>query len=154
AGLKQYHTAETEKYAHVTYFFDAQRETPYPGQERAMVPSPKVATYDLQPSMSAPELAATTAARLEAGTDDFVLINFPNPDMVGHTGVLQAAIAACEAVDAGLGIVLDAVAKRRGAAVVLADHGNAEKMLEADGKPHTAHTTNPVPCVLVSDDPD
>ncbi|HET9027528.1 MAG TPA: 2,3-bisphosphoglycerate-independent phosphoglycerate mutase [Trueperaceae bacterium] len=154
AGLKQYHTAETEKYAHVTYFFDAQRETPYPGEERALVPSPKVATYDLQPSMSAPELAAKTAARLEAGTDDFVLINFANPDMVGHTGVLQAAIEACEAVDAGLGIVLDAVAKRGGAAIVLADHGNAEKMLEADGKPHTAHTTNPVPCVLVSNDPD
>ncbi len=153
AGLRQYHTAETEKYAHVTYFFDAQRETPYPGEERVMVPSPKVATYDLQPSMSAPELAAKTAARLREHDDDFVLINFANPDMVGHTGVLAAAIAACEAADTGLGEVLAAVLARGGAAIVLADHGNAEKMLEADGSPHTAHTTNPVPCVLVSDDP-
>jgi len=153
AGLRQYHTAETEKYAHVTYFFDAQRETPYPGEERLMVPSPKVATYDLQPEMSAPELSARTVARLEEHDDDFVLINFANPDMVGHTGVLKAAVAACEAADTGLGAVLAAVLAKGGAAIVLADHGNAEKMLDADGNPYTAHTTNPVPCVLVSDDP-
>ncbi len=153
AGLRQYHTAETEKYAHVTYFFDAQRETPYPGEERSMVPSPKVATYDLQPEMSAPELAARTAARLRDADDAFVLVNFANPDMVGHTGSLPAAIAACEAADAGLAAVLDATLARGGVALVLADHGNAERMLEPDGKPHTAHTTNPVPFVLVSDDP-
>ncbi|MDT3681638.1 MAG: 2,3-bisphosphoglycerate-independent phosphoglycerate mutase [Truepera sp.] len=153
AGLRQYHTAETEKYAHVTYFFDAQREVPYAGEERVMVPSPKVATYDLQPEMSAPELTAKTVARLREHDDDFVLINFANPDMVGHTGVLEAAVAACEAADAGLGAVLAGVLARGGAAIVLADHGNAEKMLDADGSPYTAHTTNPVPCVLVSDDP-
>ncbi|MCC6310922.1 MAG: 2,3-bisphosphoglycerate-independent phosphoglycerate mutase [Trueperaceae bacterium] len=153
AGLKQYHTAETEKYAHVTYFFDAQREEQQVGEERRMVASPKVATYDLQPEMSARELAALTAARLRERDDNFVLVNFANPDMVGHTGVIAAAVEACEVVDACLGEVLDAVLARGGAAIVLADHGNAEKMLEADGSPHTAHTTNPVPCVLVSDDP-
>lgn len=152
AGLKQYHTAETEKYAHVTYFFDAQREEQQVGEERRMVPSPKVATYDLQPEMNARELAALTAARLRERDDDFVLVNFANPDMVGHTGVIAAAVTACEVVDACLGEVLAAVLARGGAAIVLADHGNAEKMLEADGSPHTAHTTNPVPCVLVSDD--
>ena len=153
AGLKQFHTAETEKYAHVTYFFDAQREAPYPGEERRMVPSPKVATYDLQPEMSAPELAAGTAARVRDGDDAFVLVNFANPDMVGHTGNLAAAVSACGAADAGLAAVLDATLARGGVALVLADHGNAEKMLEDDGKPHTAHTTNPVPFVLVTDDP-
>lgn len=152
AGMKQYHTAETEKYAHVTYFFDAQREAPQVGEERRMVQSPKVATYDLQPEMSARELAALTAARLRERDDDFVLVNFANPDMVGHTGVLAAAVTACEVVDSCLAEVLEAVLARGGAAIVVADHGNAERMLEADGSPYTAHTTNPVPCVLVSDD--
>ncbi len=149
AGLKQHHTAETEKYPHVTYFFDAKREEPYPGESRHLEPSPKVATYDLQPEMSAPALAAACAARLREEDDAFVLLNFANPDMVGHTGVLSAAIAACEASDAGLGVVLEALAERGGAAIVIADHGNAEKMIDDDGGPHTAHTTNPVPCVLV-----
>jgi 2,3-bisphosphoglycerate-independent phosphoglycerate mutase len=149
AGLKQHHTAETEKYPHVTYFFDAKREEPYPGESRHLEPSPKVATYDLQPEMSAPALAAACARRLREGDDAFVLLNFANPDMVGHTGVLSAAIAACEASDAGLGVVLEALAERGGAAIVIADHGNAEKMIDDDGGPHTAHTTNPVPCVLV-----
>ncbi len=153
AGLRQYHTAETEKYAHVTYFFNLQREEPFPGEERLLVPSPKVATYDLQPEMSAPALTDATVARIAQGLDDFVLINYANPDMVGHTGVLAAAVRACEAVDVGLGRLLAAWRARGGTAVVIADHGNAEKMLEATGEPHTAHTSNPVPCVLVSDDP-
>ena len=152
AGLRQYHTAETEKYAHVTYFFNAQREEPFPGEDRLLTPSPKVPTYDLQPEMSAAELTAATAARLATGADDFLLINYANPDMVGHTGVMSAAVAACEAVDKGLGVLLDVVRARGGAAIVIADHGNAEQMLTPAGEPHTAHTTNPVPCILVSDD--
>jgi len=149
AGLKQHHTAETEKYAHVTYFFNAKNETPYPGESRHLEPSPKVATYDLQPEMSAPALAAACARQIAEGDDAFVLINFANPDMVGHTGVFEAAVRACAAADAGLGRVLEAVAARGGAAIVVADHGNAERMIAEDGGPHTAHTTNPVPCVLV-----
>ena len=153
AGLPQYHTAETEKYAHVTYFFNAQREEPFPGEERTLVPSPKVATYDLQPEMSAPALTDATVARLNDADDAFVLLNYANPDMVGHTGVLRAAIEACEAADSGLGRLLEALLAKGGAAIIIADHGNAEVMVEPDGSPHTAHTTNPVPCVLVTDDP-
>jgi len=147
-GLTQYHTAETEKYPHVTYFFNAKIEEPFEGETRHLVPSPKVATYDLQPEMSAPQLAFDTAARIREGKDDFILINFANPDMVGHTGVLEAAIAACEASDKGLGEVIEALEERGGCYLVVADHGNADVMKEADGSPHTAHTTNPVPCVL------
>jgi 2,3-bisphosphoglycerate-independent phosphoglycerate mutase len=153
AGLTQHHTAETEKYPHVTYFFNAMQETPFPGETRHLVPSPKVATYDLQPEMSAPELAADCARRLIEGNDAFVLVNFANPDMVGHTGVLEAAVRACEVADAALGVVLAALAERGGAALVVADHGNAEQMLTKGGTPHTAHTTNPVPCVLVGGPP-
>ena len=153
AGLLQHHTAETEKYPHVTYFFNAMKEVPFEGETRHLEPSPSVATYDLQPEMSAPELAAACARRLREHDDAFVLINFANPDMVGHTGVLAAAVAACEAADEGLGEVLEAVAKRGGAVLVVADHGNAEQMLASDGGPHTAHTTNPVPCVLVGGPP-
>jgi len=153
AGLRQYHTAETEKYAHVTYFFNLQREEPFPGEDRLLVPSPQVATYDLKPEMSAPELTEATLERIAQGVDDFLLINYANPDMVGHTGVLEAAVRACEAVDEGLGRLLAAWRARGGTAVVIADHGNAEQMLTPAGEPHTAHTTNPVPCVLVSDDP-
>ncbi len=152
AGLQQYHTAETEKYAHVTYFFNAKREEPYPGEERRLIASPKVATYDLKPEMSAPELTEATLERLEQHDDAFVLLNYANPDMVGHSGVLAAAVAACEAVDRGLGRLLEAILAKGGAAIVIADHGNAEKMLEDDGSPHTAHTTNPVPCVLATSD--
>ncbi|MFA5504207.1 MAG: 2,3-bisphosphoglycerate-independent phosphoglycerate mutase [Vulcanimicrobiota bacterium] len=148
AGLRQYHTAETEKYPHVTYFFNAKVEEQYPGEERYLVPSPKVATYDLQPEMSAPELARATAERIDSGLDDFILLNFANPDMVGHTGVLEAAVAACEASDAGLGLIVAALERRGGAYLVVADHGNAETMEQPDGAPHTAHTTNLVPCVL------
>jgi 2,3-bisphosphoglycerate-independent phosphoglycerate mutase len=150
AGLTQFHAAETEKYPHVTYFFNAKIETPFPGETRHLAPSPAVATYDLQPEMSAAALAAACATRIGRGLDDFVLINFANPDMVGHTGVFAAAVAACEAADHALGTVLEALRARGGTALVVADHGNAEQMLAADGGPHTAHTTNPVPCILVA----
>ncbi len=148
-GLRQYHTAETEKYAHVTYFFNAKREAPFPGEERTLIPSPKIATYDLKPEMSAPELTAATLARLRDHDDDFLLLNYANPDMVGHTGVLDAAIAACQTVDQGLGQLIEAITAEGGAAMILADHGNSESMIAPDGRPHTAHTTNPVPCILV-----
>jgi 2,3-bisphosphoglycerate-independent phosphoglycerate mutase len=153
AGLGQYRTAETEKYPHVTYFFNATVETPYPGESRHMVPSPRVATYDLQPEMSAAPLTDATVARLRDADDAFVLINYANPDMVGHTGVLEAAIAACETVDACLGVLVEATVERGGCLVIVADHGNAERMRDDDGNPHTAHTTNPVPCLLVGAPP-
>ena len=149
AGKTQYHTAETEKYPHVTYFFDAKIETPFPGEARKIVPSPKVATYDLQPEMSAPELTEDTLKRLREFDDDFILINFANPDMVGHTGVLEAAIKACETADDALGKLAAAVQEKGGALIVIADHGNAEVMIAPDGGPYTAHTTNPVPCIVV-----
>lgn len=151
-GKTQYHSAETEKYPHVTFFFNAQREEPYPGEERHLVPSPKVATYDLQPEMSEPKLAAATVRRILSADDDFILVNFANPDMVGHTGVRAAAIAACEAADEGLGMILKALHGKGGRAIVVADHGNAEVMIDEKGGPHTAHTTNLVPCILVDDD--
>ena len=149
AGKTQYHTAETEKYPHVTYFFDAKIETPFPGEARQIVPSPKVATYDLQPEMSAPELTEATLKRLREHDDDFILINFANPDMVGHTGVLEAAIKACEVADEALGKLAAAVQEKGGALIVIADHGNAEVMIAEDGGPYTAHTTNPVPCLVI-----
>ncbi len=149
AGMSQYHTAETEKYPHVTYFFDAKIETPFPGEARQIIPSPKVATYDLQPEMSAPALTEATLTRLREHDDDFILINYANPDMVGHTGVLEAAIKACETVDAELGQLAKAVQAKGGVLIVLADHGNAEMMTDTDGGPHTAHTTNPVPCIVI-----
>jgi 2,3-bisphosphoglycerate-independent phosphoglycerate mutase len=149
AGNTQYHTAETEKYPHVTYFFDANIEAPFAGETRALVASPKVATYDLKPEMSAPELTELTLKRLREFDDDFLLVNFANPDMVGHTGVLDAAIRACEATDAGLGRLAEAVQQKGGALLIVADHGNAEVMIAPDGGPHTAHTTNPVPCIVV-----
>jgi 2,3-bisphosphoglycerate-independent phosphoglycerate mutase len=148
-GLTQYHTAETEKYAHVTYFFNATIENPFTGEERGLVPSPKVATYDLAPAMSSVELTEKTRLRLLEQKDDFVLINFANPDMVGHTGIVEAAISACEATDLGLGVLVETVLQLGGQAVIVADHGNAEKMKDELGNPHTAHTTNPVPCIYV-----
>lgn len=151
-GKSQYHSAETEKYPHVTFFFNAQREEPYPGEERLLVSSPKVATYDLQPEMSEPKLAAATVRRIRSTDDDFILVNFANPDMVGHTGVRAAAIAACEAADEGLGMILKALHDKGGRAIVVADHGNAEVMIDENGGPHTAHTTNLVPCILVDDE--
>jgi 2,3-bisphosphoglycerate-independent phosphoglycerate mutase len=150
AGLKQVRMAETEKYPHVTYFFNGGEETPYPGEDRVMVPSPKVATYDLQPEMSAPELTEKAVETISSGRYDLVVLNFANPDMVGHTGVLAAAIKAVETVDAGLGRIAEAVTKAGGALLVTADHGNCELMVDpVTGKPHTAHTTNPVPLMLI-----
>jgi len=150
AGLKQLRMAETEKYPHVTYFLNGGEETPFPGEERVMVPSPKVATYDLQPEMSAPELTEKAVAAIGTGRFDLIVLNFANADMVGHTGSLAAAIKACEAVDAGLGRIAEAVRAQGGALLVTADHGNAELMKDPEtGGPHTAHTTNPVPVLLM-----
>jgi 2,3-bisphosphoglycerate-independent phosphoglycerate mutase len=154
AGLTQFRCAETEKYAHVTYFFNGGREEPFPGESRAMIPSTKeVATYDHKPEMSAAGVAEAVVNAIESGTYDFVLVNFANPDMVGHTGNLEAAIHANEAVDAGIGRVAKAVQKMRGALIITADHGNCELMRDpATGAPHTAHTLNPVPLIYVNDD--
>ena len=147
-GLRQYHIAETEKYAHVTFFLNGGREEPKSGEERQLVASPKVATYDLQPEMSEPEVARDLAQAIDASEADVYIVNFANCDMVGHTGVIPAAIAAVEAVDAGVERVLAAVERAGGVAFVTADHGNADKMLAEDGSPHTAHTTAPVPFAL------
>ena len=150
AGLRQLRLAETAKYAHVTYFFNGGVEAPLAGEQRLLVPSPAVPTYDLQPEMSAAEVGERGAAAIRAGACDLLVVNLANPDMVGHTGVLAAAVRACEAADAALGRLLSALAERGGQALVVADHGNAEVMVDpATGLPHTAHTTNPVPCVLV-----
>ena len=152
AGMTQLRCAETEKYAHVTYFFSGGREQPFPGEERKLVPSPRdVPTYDKKPQMSAPEVAAEVERAIRSGKFDFILVNFANPDMVGHTGNLEAAIAAVESVDAGLGALSAAVRDVGGALIITADHGNCEQMKDAQGHPHTAHTTNPVPLYYVND---
>lgn len=148
-NLKQYRTAETEKYAHVTYFFNGRQETPFAGEDRGLVPSPKVATYDLQPEMSSVELTDNVIKQIKSNKYDFILINYANCDMVGHTGDYDAAKKAVEAVDIGLGRLLDAVESQKGVAIVTADHGNAEQMVNPEtGEVHTAHTTNLVPCIL------
>lgn len=150
-GKKQLRIAETEKYAHVTFFFNGGVETPYPGEDRCLIPSPKdVATYDLKPEMSANEVCAEVLKRIATDTYDTIILNFANPDMVGHTGVLSAGIKAVETVDRCMGAVVEAVVNKGGAVVMIADHGNCEMMAMPDGSPHTAHTTNPVPCLLVS----
>lgn len=150
AGLKQIRFAETEKYPHVTYFFNGGREEPFPGEERSLTPSPKVATYDLQPEMSAPELTDKVVAAVESGQYDLFVLNFANPDMVGHTGVLAAAVKAVETVDASLGRIADAILAKGGALFVTADHGNCELMVDpVTGNPHTAHTTYPVPAMVI-----
>jgi 2,3-bisphosphoglycerate-independent phosphoglycerate mutase len=151
AGRTQLRMAETEKYPHVTYFLNGGREEKYAGEDRIMVPSPKVATYDLQPEMSAPELTDKAVAAIDSAKYDLIVLNFANPDMVGHTGSLPAAIKAVETVDTGLGKIADAVLRQHGALLVTADHGNCELMRDpVTGGPHTAHTTNPVPVVLVA----
>lgn len=151
AGKRQLRMAETEKYPHVTYFLNGGEEAVYPGEDRIMVPSPKVATYDLQPEMSAPELADKAVAAIDSGVYDLIVLNFANPDMVGHTGSLPAAIKAVETVDAGLGRIADAIARQGGALLFTADHGNCEMMRDpVTGGPHTAHTTNPVPVCLTA----
>ena len=150
SGLTQLRVAETEKYAHVTFFFSGGREAPYPGEERILVPSPKVATYDQQPEMSCPEVTAKLVDAIRAQRHDAIVCNIANPDMVGHTGDLQAAIQAAQAVDTAIGAVAAAVKAVDGALVITADHGNLEMMRDpATGQAHTAHTIGPVPLVYV-----
>ncbi|MGH2353418.1 MAG: 2,3-bisphosphoglycerate-independent phosphoglycerate mutase [Chloroflexota bacterium] len=149
AGLQQCHLAETEKYAHVTYFFNGGREEPFDGEARVLVPSPKVATYDLQPEMSAAGVAAAAVEQLRTGRHAFLVLNFANGEMVGHTGVLEAAVRAAQAVDAAVSQVVEATLATGGMAAITADHGNAEAMIDpSTGGPMTAHTTNPVPFML------
>jgi 2,3-bisphosphoglycerate-independent phosphoglycerate mutase len=148
AGLRQLHVAETEKYAHVTYFLNGGHEQAFKQEDRKLVPSPKVATYDLEPEMSAAGVADETIKGIEQGYP-FVALNFANPDMVGHTGVLDAAITAVETVDTAIGRIVEAAEKAGAVVVVTADHGNAEEMIDEQGRPKTAHTTNPVPVIIV-----
>jgi 2,3-bisphosphoglycerate-independent phosphoglycerate mutase len=156
AGWRQFHVAETEKYAHVTYFLNGGREDAWPGEDRRLVPSPKVATYDLEPEMSAAGVTDALVAAIESGEYDFIVANYANPDMVGHTGVWDATVRSLEALDVCLGRVVDAVATREAAEpdgpgvllAITADHGNADQMRDAGGAPVTAHSLNPVPFVL------
>ena len=149
AGLKQLRIAETEKYAHVTFFFNGGSDAQFPGEERVLIPSPKVATYDLKPEMSLFELSDRVVQEIEAKKYDVIVLNIANPDMVGHTGVMKAAVEAVHDTDVAVGKILDAVAKVDGVAVITADHGNCELMFDpATNQPHTAHTTNPVPLIL------
>lgn len=150
-GLRQLRIAETEKYAHVTYFFSGGREEPFPGEDRRLIPSPRVSTYDLQPEMSAREVTEAVLEELDRDVYDCVVLNYANPDMVGHTGVLEATVRAVETVDRCLARVVPTVLGKGGVAMVLGDHGNAEQMREENGEPHTAHTANPVPLVLAGD---
>jgi 2,3-bisphosphoglycerate-independent phosphoglycerate mutase len=148
-GQRQLHVAETEKYAHVTYFFNGGREEPWEGERRELIPSPRdVPTYDLRPEMSAPQVAEAFASAWREDRPAFGIVNFANPDMVGHTGVIPAAVEAVETVDTGLGRIVEAVHEAGGACIVTADHGNADHMLEPDGSPNTAHSLNPVPLVV------
>jgi len=150
-GGRQLRVAETEKYAHVTYFFSGGREDPFDGEDRVVVPSPKVATYDLQPEMSAPEVAARAAKAMRETSYNLVVLNFANPDMVGHTGDFDAAVKAIEAVDAGTKTVVEAAREAGYSISIIADHGNADKMRNPDGSPHTAHTTALVPHLIIKD---
>lgn len=152
-GLTQLHMAETEKYAHVTFFFNGGREEPFPGEERILVPSPKVATYDLQPEMSAPEVTDRLVEAIASGQHDFIVVNFANPDMVGHTGVMEAALKAVNTIDTCLGRVEAAIKEVGGVMLVTADHGNIEQMRDPEtDAPHTAHTTFVVPFILLNAD--
>ncbi|MBQ9941782.1 MAG: alkaline phosphatase family protein, partial [Christensenellaceae bacterium] len=151
-GIKQFRIAETEKYAHVTFFFNGGVEQPNPGEDRVLIPSPKVATYDLQPEMSAYEVADKAVELIKGGEYDVMILNFANPDMVGHTGDMAAATAAVKAVDECVGKVVDAILSVGGQAIITADHGNSEMMVDpVSGGPFTAHTTGPVPFILVSE---
>ncbi len=151
-GLAQFRTAETEKYAHVTFFFNGGREAPFPLEERRLVPSPReVKTYDQKPEMSARAVTDGVVAAIASEQYALTLCNFANPDMVGHTGVLAAGIAAIDVIDECLGRIADAAAQHNTAVVITADHGNCEQMQDSDGQPHTAHTTNPVPLVVIDD---
>jgi 2,3-bisphosphoglycerate-independent phosphoglycerate mutase len=149
AGKKQIRIAETEKYPHVTFFFSGGREEAFEGESRILCPSPKVATYDLKPEMSANEIKDKIIPELEKQSADFICLNFANPDMVGHTGVFEAAVKACETVDYCASKVTEAALKSGYSTIIIADHGNADMMINDDGTPNTAHTTNLVPCILV-----
>ena len=151
-GKKQIRIAETEKYPHVTFFFNGGREIPFDGEERILCPSPKVATYDMKPEMSAYEIRDAIIPELNKGEVDFVCLNFANPDMVGHTGDMKAAIKACETVDKCAEAVINAGLQNGYSTIVIADHGNCDTMINPDGTPNTAHTTNPVPLILVDKD--
>lgn len=151
-GLKQLHIAETEKYAHVTFFFNAKLEAPVEGETRIVIPSPKVATYDLKPEMSAYEVTEKVIEEIDSDKYDVVILNFANCDMVGHTGVFEAAVKAVKTVDECVGKVIDKVLPKGGTAIVTADHGNADKMLDETGNPFTAHTTNVVPLIVVGEE--
>jgi 2,3-bisphosphoglycerate-independent phosphoglycerate mutase len=151
-GKRQIRIAETEKYPHVTFFFSGGREEPFVGERRLLCPSPKVATYDLQPEMSAEDIKNTIVPELEAESADFICLNFANPDMVGHTGVFAAAVKACETVDRCAQAVVEAAKAHGYTSILIADHGNAEMMVNPDGSPNTAHTTNLVPCIVVDDE--
>ena len=148
-GLKQFRTAETEKYAHVTYFFNGGLEDPFEGEDRELISSPMVATYDKAPEMSATAVTETAIAAVDQGGYALVVINYANPDMVGHTGHIDATVTALEAVDRNLGRLIDKVGQAGGTMIIIADHGNAELMRDENGKPWTAHTTNPVPFILI-----
>ncbi len=151
AGLKQLRIAETEKYPHVTFFMNGGRNEEFPGEDRILIPSPKVATYDLQPEMSAYEVTDALVADIEAGNHEAIILNYANPDMVGHSGMVEPTVKAIEAVDEGLGRVVDAILARGGYAIITADHGNSETMMDENGNPHTAHTTVPVPVIVTKD---
>jgi 2,3-bisphosphoglycerate-independent phosphoglycerate mutase len=151
AGKKQIRIAETEKYPHVTFFFSGGREQPFEGESRLLCPSPKVATYDLKPEMSANDIKDKIIPELDKKSADFICLNFANPDMVGHTGVFEAAVKACETVDNCAQQVTEAALRNGYATIIIADHGNADMMINEDGTPNTAHTTNLVPCILVDD---
>jgi 2,3-bisphosphoglycerate-independent phosphoglycerate mutase len=153
-GIPQFHCAETEKYAHVTFFFNGGRGDPFPGEERALIPSPKVATYDLQPEMSAPEVADTIIEALRGGAFPFIVVNFANGDMVGHTAVREAVIAAVETLDREVGRVLDTAVECGYSVILTADHGNCDEMVDpVTGEPHTQHTVYPVPCLIIDEVP-
>jgi 2,3-bisphosphoglycerate-independent phosphoglycerate mutase len=153
-GIPQFHCAETEKYAHVTFFFNGGRGDPFPGEERALIPSPKVATYDLQPEMSAPEVADTIIEALRSGAFPFIVVNFANGDMVGHTAVREAVIAAVETLDREVGRVLDTAVECGYSVILTADHGNCDEMVDpVTGEPHTQHTVYPVPCLIIDEVP-
>lgn len=149
AGLKQLRIAETEKYAHVTFFFNGGEEKEFPGEERKLIPSPQVATYDLKPEMSAYEVTEEVISRINSEQYDVIILNFANCDMVGHTGFFDAAVSAVEAVDECVGRVVDAILEKEGQVLLTADHGNSEQMTDNKGEPHTAHTSNPVPLVYI-----
>ncbi|HBC45588.1 MAG TPA: 2,3-bisphosphoglycerate-independent phosphoglycerate mutase, partial [candidate division Zixibacteria bacterium] len=149
--LRQLRTSETEKYPHVTFFFNGGVEKPFEGEDRVLIHSPKVATYDLKPEMSAYELTESTLKKIEEGIYDVIIMNYANCDMVGHTGVFEAARKAVEVVDECVGRIVAAVQKAGGVSLITADHGNAEKMLDDNGGPFTAHTTFPVPFILADD---